>query len=207
MTKDDASLQVPIKIESGGEEPLYATEGSAGCDLFLASPMVLLPGEKKVLPLRFRMALPQGVEAQIRPRSGLSLKTSLRLGNSPGTIDSDYRDLVGVVAENTASPDPGMQILQNPDLLQTLQETHREVRLADLFSRQGQDPSELPASLGERRIWVDENDHPWGTLYLEAGQRVAQMVFCRYLKAHFVSHDDPAALGRDRGGGFGSTGQ
>ena len=81
--------------------PEYATPGASGMDV--ASPVdVLIDAGKTVLiKLGFAVAVPDGWELQVRPRSGLSLKTKLRLPNAPGTIDSDYRGEVGVIIENT----------------------------------------------------------------------------------------------------------
>ena len=82
--------------------PQYMTEGSAGMDLYadVESDLVLAPLERALVPTGIAVALPQGFEAQIRPRSGLALKQGLTLVNSPGTIDSDYRGEIQVIAIN-----------------------------------------------------------------------------------------------------------
>ncbi len=82
--------------------PAYASAGSAGLDLLAAieSEMALAPGERCLVPCGICLALPDGYEAQVRPRSGLALKHGLTLLNSPGTIDSDYRGEIGVVLVN-----------------------------------------------------------------------------------------------------------
>ena len=85
-------------------KPRYMHIGDAGMDLYAADDVILKPGESKVVPLGFKMALPIGYEMQIRARSGLSLKTRLRLPNGLGTIDAGYRGEVGVIMYN-ASPD------------------------------------------------------------------------------------------------------
>ena len=95
---------VYIKLLENGKVPKYQSEIAAGCDVYAANDMVLLPGETKVIPLNFIMAMEENVEAQVRPRSGLSLKTDIRLANCVGTIDSDYRDIVGVIVKNTYNP-------------------------------------------------------------------------------------------------------
>lgn len=77
--------------------PRYATPGSAAVDLRNAGPSVTLaPGERRLIPTGLSIALPDGMEAQIRPRSGLAIRRGLGLINSPGTIDSDYRGEVGI---------------------------------------------------------------------------------------------------------------
>ena len=84
------------------ELPSYATTQSAGMDLLAAveADVILQPGERRLVPTGFAMALPAGFEAQIRPRSGLALKHGITLLNSPGTIDADYRGEVGVILIN-----------------------------------------------------------------------------------------------------------
>jgi dUTP pyrophosphatase len=87
--------------------PSYATEGAAGLDLraALGGRLVLGPGERALVPTGLRFAVPAGYEAQVRPRSGLSLRHGIVLPNSPGTIDSDYRGEVQVILWN-AGPEP-----------------------------------------------------------------------------------------------------
>ena len=84
--------------------PAYETAGSAGMDLRAAvaafEPVVLAPGERRLIPTGLKIALEPGYEAQVRPRSGLALKHGLTCLNSPGTIDSDYRGEVGVILIN-----------------------------------------------------------------------------------------------------------
>jgi dUTP pyrophosphatase len=84
--------------------PAYETTGSAGMDLRAAlpefEPVILAPGERKLIPTGLRIALEPGYEAQVRPRSGLALKHGVTCLNSPGTIDSDYRGEVGVILIN-----------------------------------------------------------------------------------------------------------
>lgn len=82
--------------------PTYATSGSSGMDLTAAvtGDLTLMPGERTLIPTGLRIAVPEGYEAQIRPRSGLALKYGIGLVNSPGTIDSDYRGPVQVIIIN-----------------------------------------------------------------------------------------------------------
>mgnify|MGYP001374141533 CR=1 FL=1 len=82
--------------------PSYATAGAAGLDLVAAvsEPIILAPGGRAVVPTGLKIALPQGYELQIRPRSGLALKHGIILPNSPGTIDEDYRGEVGIIILN-----------------------------------------------------------------------------------------------------------
>ncbi len=98
--------------------PAYATADAAGADLLAAveQPVTLAPGAYQIIPTGIAMALPQGFEAQVRPRSGLAAKHGVTVLNSPGTIDADYRGEVGVILINHGSDDfvidRGMRIAQ-----------------------------------------------------------------------------------------------
>ena len=98
MTK----LKVKIVNRSKHSLPEYSTGLSAGMDLRanLGEPMVLGPGERRLIPTGLYIELPEGYEAQIRPRSGLALKKGITVLNSPGTIDADYRGEVGIILVN-----------------------------------------------------------------------------------------------------------
>ncbi len=99
------ALEVRIARLPGSADlplPSYATPGAAGLDLpaALDGEVVLEPGARAVIPTGFRIAVPAGYEAQVRPRSGLALRHGLLLPNAPGTIDSDYRGEVRVIVLN-----------------------------------------------------------------------------------------------------------
>ena len=80
-------------VSKGGALPAYATEGSSGADLraYIEEPITLVPGERRLVPTGLFVEIPQGVEAQIRARSGLAIKHGIGLVNGVGTVDSDYR--------------------------------------------------------------------------------------------------------------------
>lgn len=82
--------------------PEYKTEESAGMDIHAApeQPVILEPGQRKLIATGFKMSIPRGFEAQIRPRSGMAYKNGITILNSPGTIDSDYRGEVKLLAVN-----------------------------------------------------------------------------------------------------------
>lgn len=99
------TLQIKVKIKEGCEDipvPKYETLGSSGADLRAAveQDTPIHPGETKLIPTGIYIAIPEGYEAQVRPRSGLALKHSIILTNSPGTVDSDYRGEIGVIMTN-----------------------------------------------------------------------------------------------------------
>lgn len=100
---------VQIKVVNRGHQqlPVYATPQSAGMDLRanIDAPITLHPMERRLIPTGFHIALPEGYEAQVRPRSGLALKHGLTVLNSPGTIDADYRGEVGVLLINLSQED------------------------------------------------------------------------------------------------------
>lgn len=85
--------------------PAYQTEGAAGLDLCAAlqHPLTIHPGERRIVPTGIAVAIPEGFEGQVRPRSGLALKHGIGIVNSPGTIDSDYRGEIGIVLINHGS--------------------------------------------------------------------------------------------------------
>ena len=99
-------IEIPIKVNEGATVPAYAHIGDAGADLYacIKEDITILPGEVAIIPTGISVAIPHGYELQIRPRSGLSAKTKLRVANTPGTIDSGYRGEIGVIIENIAAP-------------------------------------------------------------------------------------------------------
>ncbi len=100
-----ALLPLPVIRFAGGADlplPAYQTDGAAGMDLRAAvsADLVLAPGERAVVPTGFGVAIPEGFEGQVRPRSGLAAQSGLTTLNAPGTVDSDYRGEVRVVLVN-----------------------------------------------------------------------------------------------------------
>ena len=100
---------IKIQVVNRGHQqlPAYATPQSAGMDLRanLDAPITLHPMERRLIPTGLHIALPEGYEAQVRPRSGLALKHGLTVLNTPGTIDADYRGEIGVVLINLSQED------------------------------------------------------------------------------------------------------
>mgnify|MGYP001316586436 FL=1 len=87
--------------------PKYQTEGSVGMDLsaFIENDILIKPNERELIPTGIALSLPQNIEGQVRPRSGLSLKYGITVLNSPGTIDSDYRGEIKVILINHGNED------------------------------------------------------------------------------------------------------
>ncbi len=98
-------MEVKIINKSHHPLPAYATPFSAGMDIRanLNEPVVLKPMERKLIPTGLHIALPEGYEAQMRPRSGLALKHGITLLNTPGTIDADYRGEIGIILINLSA--------------------------------------------------------------------------------------------------------
>ncbi len=111
---------IKVNVINKGKQPLpqYATPQSAGMDLRanIEEAFTLKPLERRLVPTGLFMALPEGYEAQVRPRSGLALKHGITVLNTPGTIDADYRGEIGVVLVNlsndTFTVEPGERIAQ-----------------------------------------------------------------------------------------------
>ncbi|MGC8751578.1 dUTP diphosphatase [Hydrotalea sp.] len=98
-------LAIPITNHSHHPLPAYATAGSSGMDLraFLLQSVTLQPLERALIPTGLHIALPEGFEAQIRPRSGLAIKQGITCLNTPGTIDADYRGEIKVILINLSN--------------------------------------------------------------------------------------------------------
>lgn len=104
---DIKPMEIPVAVQrlphaAGLALPAYATAHAAGMDLRAAidEALVLAPGERVLIPTGLAIALPEGFEAQVRPRSGLALKHGISVLNTPGTIDADYRGEIGVILIN-----------------------------------------------------------------------------------------------------------
>jgi len=95
-----------IKIKKLVEDaiiPKYQTVGSAGFDFHTVEDVTVFPKETKLVSTGLAFEIPEGYELQVRPRSGMSLKTKIRISNSPATIDSDYRGVVSIIVDNISS--------------------------------------------------------------------------------------------------------
>ncbi len=116
-----------LKKDKDVETPKYLTMGSSGMDIYsyIDTPekqIVIQQGETKLIPTGIKVKIPYGFELQVRPRSGLSLKTNLRVANSPGTIDSDYRGEIGVIMTNlfTGNTSPKEIIIKHKERIAQL---------------------------------------------------------------------------------------
>lgn len=104
---DFITLNIPVELcHPNAKLPTYAHDGDAGFDIYLPEDFTIKAGEHgKIAKTGLKMAIPKGYELQIRPRSGNSVKTNLRISNAPGTIDCGYRDEIGVICDNIGNTD------------------------------------------------------------------------------------------------------
>ena len=117
---DDRNRTITVRVvnSSANQLPEYATAFSAGMDVraALQEPVTLMPLQRMLVPTGLRLAIPEGYEVQMRPRSGLALQHGITLVNTPGTIDADYRGEVGVILINLSDTpfviNPGERICQ-----------------------------------------------------------------------------------------------
>ncbi|MGB3795187.1 MAG: dUTP diphosphatase [Alteraurantiacibacter sp.] len=111
---DTSGRPVPVNIKrlphgQGLDLPAYATQGAAGMDVVAAEDLTLAPGARHAVATGFAVAIPQGFEIQVRPRSGLALKHGITVPNTPGTIDSDYRGELKIILINLSDNDFAIQ--------------------------------------------------------------------------------------------------
>lgn len=133
-------VKVQVLISEGVTLPKYETSGSAGMDVRanISEPIVLGSLERVLVPTGIKMAIPEGYEVQVRPRSGLALKHGISMANTPGTIDSDYRGELKIIVANmskdayTINPEERIgQLVLNKveqiewEVVETLDETER----------------------------------------------------------------------------------
>lgn len=118
QNKNPHIIDIPTAIEDQELLPFYMTAEAAGADVkaYLQEPVVIPSGESALISTGMRMAIPEGYEIQIRPRSGLALKHQITVLNTPGTIDSDYRGEIKIILINHGKNEfivtPGMRIAQ-----------------------------------------------------------------------------------------------
>lgn len=181
MTLKNVTVALELHTTDGKEcvpFPTYQHDTDAGMDIYASEDVTLAPGETALVHTGMKVAIPKGYEIQVRPRSGLSLNTPLRVCNAPGTIDSEYRGEVCVIMQNTSErffTDGAGVVKVMPD---------RETNHYTL------------ASKGNRKGWYD----------IKKGDRIAQVVLHEVPHIQWDLVEDVSQIGGNRGGGFGSTG-
>ncbi len=170
-------INIPIeRCRDNAKIPTYACDGDAGMDVYACGDFVVNPGETHLVPLGIKVAIPFGYELQVRPRSGMSVKTKLRVANAPGTIDSGYRDEICVIVEN-------------------IENVVTKLETAPVF-----DENDKLDSLKITNIEYGKN------YYINDGDRIAQLVLCELPKCNFNEVDNVSEIEGNRNGGFGHTG-
>lgn len=179
--------------------PSYSNKGDAGMDIRAAENKIILPGQTVVIPTGLKVVIPEGYELQIRPRSGLSLNTPLRIVNSPGTIDSGYRDEVGVILSNTS-----------PVLSQNIyNDEYGYYYFVKIDSKKGiyeEDKNSLGCVVRIPTYNLNEKHNKYGVYQIKKGDRIAQIVLSKFETIEFNLVENVKSFGLNRGGGFGHSG-
>lgn len=196
-----------IELEDEQLMPYKGSNLAAAFDLRAAQDYSLAPGETALISTGVKLALPAGYEAQIRPRSGLSLKSRLRVVNSPGTIDADFRDEIKIILHNDFSQAEIPQIIasQNP-LLERYGKIVNVMSLAD-YANAKQIVLPHVAGLGESQVYLNADGKLWGSEDILKYERVAQILIKPICIHDWQQVEDVKLIGEDRGGGFGHSGR
>jgi dUTP pyrophosphatase len=183
-------MQLKIKrLHPDAVIPKYATSGSSGFDLYAIEDVIVKPGETVKVRTGLSFAIPHGYEIQVRPRSGVSANTKLRVSNTPGTIDADYRGELIVLIDNinqrTDSKTTEYQTISGESI-----ETEKEWVCGGFYGNE---------------IFESHKKVPYGTYIIRKGDRIAQAILCPIVRAEIVEVDELDDTERGAGG-FGSTG-
>ena len=176
---DKQSITIPIELSEGVQLPTYFYDGDSGMDVRAIEDIDIAPGETKLIDTGIKVAIPKGYEIQVRAKSGRSVKTKLRMGNSIGTIDSNYRGSIGIIAENI------------------------EPKIKDIDYEAIWD-----YELGAIDYLKIKSITYGSSIHITKGEKIAQLVLCKVEKANFVQVDNINDIPSDgrADGGFGSTG-
>ena len=175
---DKQSITIPIELSEGVQLPTYFYDGDSGMDVRAIEDIDIAPGETKLIDTGIKVAIPKGYEIQVRAKSGRSLKTKLRMGNSIGTIDSNYRGSIGIIAENI------------------------EPKIKDIEYETVWNEDHAIDHLKIKSITYGS------TIHITKGEKIAQLVLCKVEKANFIQVDNINDIPSDgrADSGFGSTG-
>jgi dUTP pyrophosphatase len=186
------------KLHEYAAVPEYATQLSAGFDLVATEDVIIAPGETALIPTGLAFEIPEGHEMQIRPRSGITKNTKLRVGNAPGTCDADFRGEVKVIIDNIAQ-------LRYSGTISVRVDTCRNYKTLDGGSVVTEDTRHY------RNAYADDNHYdmyprevPVGTYIIRKGDRIAQGIITPIIRATFEVVEELTETERGSGG-FGST--
>ena len=173
-------VRIPIELcHPDAKIPTYANSTDAGMDVYALEDITIKPGETVLVKTGLKVAIPVGYEIQVRPKSGRALKTKMRVANSPGTIDSGYRDEIGIIIDNIEPPikDITYDFVEHPE-----------------------------NSMVAPTIKITSILHG-SDMFITKGEKFAQLVLSEKPKAAFYEVDSVSKIENDgRNGGFGSTG-
>lgn len=171
-------IEIPIELAEGVEIPKYTHIGDAGIDVRALEDYNIDPGKNVLVNTGIKVAIPQGYEIQVRPRSGLSLKTKMRIANTPGTIDSNYRGTIGIIIDNIEPP-------------------IKDITYEPVLNEDGT----------IKKLDVTSILHG-APCHIQKGDRIAQLVLTEVPTAHFYKVDNIGVFDSERGeDGFGSSGK
>jgi dUTP pyrophosphatase len=185
-------VNVNIKVKRLNENavtPKYAHEFDSGFDLVAVEDTIIEPGETKIVPTGIAISLPPGYEAQIRPRSGITVKTKLRV--QLGTIDQGYVGEIGVIVDNANTPLYEIEDYGNGPEIEVVY--HNALKTID-----------KSGTVHEGSL-LSEEGYPVGTYIIRKGNKIAQAVIAPVEQAHFVEVDELCETSRGSNG-FGSSG-
>ena len=225
-TREDCAALAPcmprLIIERLSEDaviPTYASEGDSGMDVYATKSVLLEPGNTVLMKLGFKMGIPRHPfhelgyrwECQARPRSGVSLNTSLRVANAPGTIDNFYTDEVGIILTNTAqrlydfNKDKRWIIDHSEDSVEIVEDANFAINTSsDVYDLKGNvvPISSLKDLFPDRLLPLEL---PRGTVLIRKGERIAQLVFAEVIRPLEIV-EGKVDESVSRGGGFGHSG-
>lgn len=171
-------IEIPIELAEGVEIPKYTHIGDAGIDVRALEDYNIDPGKNVLVNTGIKVAIPQGYEIQVRPRSGLSLKTKMRIANTPGTIDSNYRGTIGIIIDNIEPP-------------------IKDITYEPVLNEDGT----------IKKLDVTSILHG-APCHIQKGDRIAQLVLTEVPTAHFYKVNNIGVFDSERGeDGFGSSGK
>lgn len=170
------ALQLDVK------EPFYRHRGDAGMDVCAADDYLILPGQTVLVSTGFAVELPEGYELQVRPRSGLSLKTNLSIANSPGTIDAGFRDEIKLIVHNNSDFSLAEGQAKNDNNIETIDTAYGKLPVYDLTTKGA----------------------PHGAYKICRGDRIAQLVLAPIYQVEWSEASGEPDF--DRKGGFGHSG-
>lgn len=183
-------MNVKIKrLHPDAVVPVYAKPGDSGFDLVATADVIIAPGDTALVPTGLSVEVPEGYELQVRPRSGITLKTKLRVANSPGTVDSSFRGEVAVIVDNIANP--RVIVCDNDD------GTHYTDTAKCNFAL---------SIIGEAIPLGRAPDYELRTYIIRKGDKIAQGVVCPVVPVTFTETDGYLTATERGVGGFGSSG-